>query len=225
MLFRHKIDETNLRCTVGNYSKGSDEQTRRNQMVTRNHDLLMLALSRFFSTTDTVKKLLQVIEGKSTVSLRLLDYFVTNYAKKHKTTLQQAGAVTCVHSNYRSQLKAFSKQQFDPFRRRERIIFEFENHHTIETTVGQLNFFRWAIESGVLQYVMDNKDVIETDMYNTSSCTVPKTDEDENSRKNKRVETDDEEEAQPPEPAAPAPTPSHQLHVKKFHIPTKVTFD
>lgn len=150
-------------------------------MVTRNNDLLMLALSRFFSNEENIQKLLQVVEGKSTVSLRLLDYFVTNFAKKHKTSIVSpvdSSVVMCVHSSYRSQLKAFSKQQFDPFRRRERIIFEFgEQKHTIETTVGQLNFFRWAIESGVLEFVIHNKDTVESDMYSNSAASTSSRDE------------------------------------------------
>lgn len=131
----------------------------------------MLALSRFFAESGNVKRLLDVLDGNSTVSLRLLDYFVTNFARKHKTTIcnHENAAVICVHSHYRSQLKAFSKQQFDPFRRRERIFFSVSPCQTIETTVGQLNFFRWAIESGVLQYVIDNKSVIERDMCNTGT--------------------------------------------------------
>ena len=134
--------------------------------MTKDNDLLMLALSRFFDNERHVATMMDVLDGNSTVSLRLLDYFVTNYARKKKTSITSpSGAViTCVHSNYRSQLKAFSKQRFDPFRRRERIIFCLPNNTSIETTVGQLNFFRWAIESGVLQYVIDNKAIIEKDM-------------------------------------------------------------
>lgn len=134
--------------------------------MTRNNDLLMVALSRFYAEPEHVAQLMSVLDGKSTVSLRLLDYFVTSYAKRHKTTVRMhnGGTIVCVHSQYRSQLKAFSKQQFDPFRRRERIIFELPDTRAIETTVGQLNFFRWAIESGILQYVVANRSAIEEDM-------------------------------------------------------------
>ena len=40
---------------------------------------------------------------------------------------------------YKSQLKSFSKKKFDPFCRRNRIMFDC-NGVEIETTVGQLNF-------------------------------------------------------------------------------------
>ena len=69
-----------------------------------------------------------------------------------------------VHLNYKSQLKSFQKKQFDPFCRRQRINFYYTNDKHFVTTVGQLNFFKWAIENNILQYIKDNIDVIEKDM-------------------------------------------------------------
>jgi hypothetical protein len=189
--------------------------------MTRNNDLLMLALSRFFSEKKHVDTLLDVLQGKNTVSLRLLDYFVTNYARKHKTTIAYVQTmVVCVHSHYRSQLKAFSKQRFDPFKRRERIVFELNPENSIETTVGQLNFFRWAIETGVLQYVVEHRAEIERDMCNASH--------DDDERKNEpRVE----EHARLVEPDHQnsririTGCVTNQLHVTQFSIPQVVMFD
>jgi hypothetical protein len=66
--------------------------------------------------------------------------------------------------NYKSQLKAYSKKLFDPFCRRERILFQVPGEEPFVTTVGKLNFFRWAIEKGVLTYLTLNTQVIEADM-------------------------------------------------------------
>ena len=57
--------------------------------------------------------------------------------------------------NYKSQLKAFSKKQFDPFCRRKRIKFDYEKSKNIITTIGQLNFFKWIIENKILDYIKD----------------------------------------------------------------------
>jgi len=35
---------------------------------------------------------------------------------------------------------------------------------TVETTVGQLNFFRWALSNLVIDYILENKQDIEKDM-------------------------------------------------------------
>ena len=71
-----------------------------------------------------------------------------------------------IHHSYKSQLKSYQKKNFDPFCRRNRINFECKNFN-ISTTIGQLNFFKWAIENLVLDYIKTNYDLIEDDM-NTS---------------------------------------------------------
>ena len=73
-------------------------------------------------------------------------------------------------------MKAYSKKQFDPFCRRNRILFEYklsENQDTqfIKTTVGQLNFFRWAIQTQIISYINKNITSIEEDMLLSSKKT------------------------------------------------------
>jgi hypothetical protein len=121
-----------------------------------------------------------------------------------------------VHAHYRSQLKAFSKQQFDPFRRRERIIFELPNQqHSIETTVGQLNFFRWAIESGVLQYVVEHKVHIERDM-----CAVL----DAASAKASAAKEGHAGDGEADDDKPRSGTSSSSFHITQFHDPRPITF-
>jgi len=113
--------------------------------------------------------MLSVIKGKSKISLRIIDWFVTNYSKKKNIsfiinvdkTYQKRWEV---YINYKKQLKAYSKKQFDPFCRRERINFYFNKSESMVTTVGQLNFFRWAIKNDIIDYIEDNLENIETDM-------------------------------------------------------------
>jgi hypothetical protein len=61
-------------------------------------------------------------------------------------------------------LKAFKKIKFDPFRRRERIDFYYDENNFVETTIGQLNFFRWFVENDLLSYVKEHYNDIEQDM-------------------------------------------------------------
>ena len=60
--------------------------------------------------------------------------------------------------------RKYSKRQFDPFCRRDRIHFYYTPTHKVETTVGQLNFFRWAIENHVVEYVAAHLQDIESAM-------------------------------------------------------------
>lgn len=136
--------------------------------------MLMLSLTRFYSSPNHIKKVISLVDNTNTternrVSLRLIDWFVTNYSRTHNVVLNEGASRIDVYQNYRTQLKAYSKHQFDPFRRRDRILFHYIDSSTgnlenIETTVGQLNFFRWMIENGILDYVEAHTDLIEADM-------------------------------------------------------------
>ncbi len=110
-----------------------------------------------------------IISGRSDVSLRLIDYFITNYAKKHKTSIVRTsddGSVINmnVFATYRSQLKSYSKSHFDPFRRRDRLRFHYTKDDYIDTTIGQLNLFRWILTNDILNYIVSHREAIEFDM-------------------------------------------------------------
>ena len=134
------------------------------------NDLLLVSVTNFYkNNTEYLDEILPIVFKTSNISLRLIDWFVTNYCKKKNIIfIQDKGNGNRhyfnVYSNYRSQLKAFKKIQFDPFRRRERIDFYYEQNKYVETTIGQLNFFRWFVENDLLSYVKDNYDDIEKDM-------------------------------------------------------------
>ncbi len=137
--------------------------------VARNGDLLMMSISTFYAQKGVMAKILAIINGSSKqCSLRLVDWFVTNYARVHNTIITNRINHNIVHFNvylsYRSQLKAYSKQQFDPFRRRERILFYYERDKSVETTIGQLNFFRWVLQNNLLDYIISHQTEIEQDM-------------------------------------------------------------
>ena len=138
------------------------------------NELLLLSLSKYYKTNSkNIQNIIPIIYKTSHISLRLIDWFVTNYCKKYniiftKTNIYEEGEYFNVYSNYRSQLKAFKKIQFDPFRRRERIDFYYNSESFVETTIGQLNFFRWFIDNGLLDYVTNNYEDIEKDMLSNN---------------------------------------------------------
>lgn len=136
--------------------------------IVDNKNLLMVSLAKFFSDQTNIVKVMSIISGDSNISLRLIDWFVTNFSKKNGTIIVDNHAKNVTHFNvymsYRSQLKAYSKQQFDPFRRRDRITFYYERDKFTETTIGQLNFFRWVLENKILDYMEHHHNIIESDM-------------------------------------------------------------
>ena len=142
--------------------------------IINRQDLLMVSLTKFFSNHKNLNTLLSIVKGTSKISLRIIDWFVTNYSKKMNTSYPifeknntNISQQFIVYLNYKLQLKAYSKKQFDPFCRRERISFYYTKNsmnECIYTTVGQLNFFRWAIKYKILDYIMNNLKNIERDM-------------------------------------------------------------
>lgn len=142
--------------------------------IASRQDLLMTSLDEFFKNKDALNQMLPILNQTAHISLRILDWFVTNYAKKRKIVYQINGQMFNVYLNYKSQLKAFSKKQFDPFCRKirkvggkqiyEGIKYYYDAKKNIETTVGQLNFFKWAISNGVLSYIIEHLTDIVDDM-------------------------------------------------------------
>jgi hypothetical protein len=129
--------------------------TRKKHIPCR-RELLVSSLQKFYTTLEDFDSVVQTMQGNGSYSLRLIDVFVTNYSKKYNTTYMLNGQEFVVYLNYKSQTKAYSKKLFDPFRRHECILFQAGNHEPFITTVGQLNFFRWAHEKGVLKYIEEH---------------------------------------------------------------------
>ena len=129
--------------------------------------LLLKSLCRFYDNNAHLAKFLESVNGNNDISLRLLDWLITNYAKKYNVTYLVNGNTFNIYLNYKTQLKAYSKKQFDPFQRRDRISFGIIQDgisKNIITTIGQLNFFRWAIQNKVMDYAAENYASIEKDM-------------------------------------------------------------
>ncbi len=144
--------------------KVSDSSSATRRKIHCKQELIVASLQRFYNEQENIDEILQILQGTSAISLRLIDWFVTNYAKTHSTSYILNNQEFLVYLNYKSQLKAYSKKLFDPFCRRERILFQIGDRPTFLTTVGKLNFFRWAIEKGILNYIRLNTAEIEKEM-------------------------------------------------------------
>ena len=143
------------------------------------NDLILEKLKRFYIRDDYahLKTILPIINGESHISLRLIDWFVTNFAKKNFTqyTLERGEEKFrfSVFKEYKLKLKSYKKRRFDPFCRWERICIPFEHNTIIQTTIGQLNFFQWALANKVIDFIEQNINCISRDM-NKHSVTTKK---------------------------------------------------
>tara|TARA_A100001037_G_C15141441_1_gene633919 strand:- start:917 stop:1492 length:576 start_codon:yes stop_codon:yes gene_type:complete len=145
-----------------------------------NDVLLLESLHNFYSESYNRDQLISILSNDKKISLRSIDWFITNYSKKNNTYYivyenkngepsfdekdnNYKNNMNVFHS-YKSQLKAYSKKRFDPFCRRDRLLFKLDDEVSVETTIGQLNFFKWAISNLIIDYIEKYKDSIEDDM-------------------------------------------------------------
>ncbi len=140
------------------------------------NDLLLQKLMEFYNKEDHLTRMLSIINGESRISLRIVDWFSTNYAKKYNTSYAlEACQRFKVYLDYKLKLKAYSKKRFDPFCRWDRIKMPFgDKEYSVETTIGQLNFFKWALENKIIHYIETHMADIEEDMNLNNSISKSK---------------------------------------------------
>lgn len=156
---------------------------------TTQNDLLLNNLMDFYKDETNLTRMLKIITGESKISLRIVDWFATNYAKKYYTVFNIDNERRFkVYVDYKLKLKAYSKRRFDPFCRWERISIPYKDGTSIETTIGQLNFFKWALENKVVDYIEENYETIEKDMNNRNSTSKRKESVSDNSKTRKKRE-------------------------------------
>lgn len=169
-------------------------------MACKQNDLLLESLTKYYNTTDPnkIQKIFQIIGGDSYISLRIIDWFVTNYAKQEYTTYMLSEAIDVhnnpieyisynvnnnllhnidmasvkhvhkvtrinVYNDYKLKLKAYSKKRFDPFCRHTKIQLAYHSTSLL-TTLGQINFFKWVIDTHMIDYIELMYKQIEYDM-------------------------------------------------------------
>ena len=148
--------------------------------------LLLNNLLEFYNNKENMNNMIRIINGETKISLRIIDWFVTNYSKKNYTVYSIPKIINGepspsettrfkVYNEYKLKLKAYSKKNFDPFCRWERITIPYDNDNYIETTIGQLNFFKWAIECKIIDFIQENYSYIEADMNTRNSTSNLKT--------------------------------------------------
>ena len=154
-------------AAVENNSNGSGS------IYTTQNNLLLKNLLKFYEQGNNLDTMLKIINGHSKISLRIIDWFATNYAKKFYTvyTIQNTSRRFKVYVDYKLKLKAYSKKRFDPFCRWDRITIPYKDGTFIQTTIGQLNFFKWAIENDVVHCIEENYQAIENDMNSRNSTS------------------------------------------------------
>lgn len=138
-------------------------------------DILLSSINAFYSDEKNKATLVNILNKKSGISLRNLEWFITNYAKKNHTSYTtDDGKVFSVHTAYKSSLLGYSKKLFDPFCRAEKIAYVIPGtDEEIQTTVAQLNFIKWCIKNDIIEFMAANKSELLSNKHGT--CIHPQT--------------------------------------------------
>lgn len=159
-------------------NKSEDFKSTTNEKFTPKERDILEKNKKFFSTDRKyIETMLKIIDGESEISIRVLDWFVANYSKKnniiYKIKINGVDSFFNVNIEYKNQLNGYSKQYFDPFCRKKKVIYCYKNNDggkdiNFVSSIGQLNFFQWAIRNKVIKYVEMHLKEIENDMKETS---------------------------------------------------------
>lgn len=123
------------------------------------NEILLKTLCNFYRTNSHMKTLYNFVTKNEDISLRVFDFLCTKYTKNNNVIyyIQKKNKQVPFNLNvaYKAQLKAYSKQQFDPFKRHDRITIQcpYSPNKELVTTIGQMNFFKFAIENKLIDWL------------------------------------------------------------------------
>jgi hypothetical protein len=124
--------------------------------------ILLTSIDTFYNKPENRATLLDILNKTGGISLRNLEWFITNYSKKNNLSYKTTdGKIFSVHCAYKSSLDGYSKKLFDPFCRSSKISYTVPGtSNEIHTTVAQLNFIRWCIKNNIIEYIHDHKNAL-----------------------------------------------------------------
>jgi hypothetical protein len=159
------------------------------QAYSSQNTLLLNNLIAYYKENNNLERMLKIINGDINISLRIVDWFTTNYAKKYYTVYDLPnGNRFKVYLDYKLKLRSYSKKKFDPFCRWDRINIPYKGDSSLQTTLGQLNFFKWAFDNNVIDYIETNYAAIEKDMNARNSTSKRKQAVETNTKTRKKRE-------------------------------------
>ena len=133
--------------------------------------LLDSIIEYYNENTEYITKLISIVKRKNGMSLRVIDYLCTNYSKENSIIIstKDGHIPRDLNSDYQKNLNAYNKKYLDPFSRRNKIVINvsYDNNETHEkrnTSIGQLNFFRWFFKNNIDQYLSREKKTVEAHM-------------------------------------------------------------
>ncbi|CAH6420960.1 Hypothetical protein MVR_LOCUS218 [uncultured virus] len=233
-------------------TKSDDFRSASSEKITSRERYILERNRAFFSVDRKyLDIMLDIVTGSSRISIRALDWFVANYSKKMNTRyrikVNEVESDFNVNIEYKNQLNSYSKQYFDPFCRKKKVVYSYKQKDGTEpiafvTSIGQLNFFQWAIRNKVIRYVGNHLEEIEKDQKDTTRrnkedkrTSSQSSDEDEDSDSDRdrdrsrsrprRIDLTDDEPNDDPDPVICSSTTINSIHISPQHRTSSLKSD
>jgi len=173
--------------TKGSYISSRDVVMNENELnsvmgnKTRSRETLILdSIHKYYSKPGLFDKIRPYIEKSEAMSLRDFESFNVHVAPVMNAHFYRSRQYPCtngdardelfiIYHKYKAKLRSYNKQTFDPFARGGVIAFHYTKYNsntgifeqrTVNTTICQLNYFYWIQDTGILNYIIENIDVI-----------------------------------------------------------------
>lgn len=138
--------------------------------------LLESIIDWYNDNPEHIEKYMEIVKRKNGMSLRVIDWLVTNYSKEKSISIETNA--DCLprdlNRDYQKNLTAYNKKNLDPFARKNKINVKVshkdQNEEIRSTTVGQLNFFRWFCRNNLDVYISKEKTKIDAHMKESENC-------------------------------------------------------
>jgi hypothetical protein len=182
-----------------------------------------------FYQNGNLRVVKDIVEGRSNISLRLIEHTLISYARRNQVVYMLKFAdgtnrVVHLRDAYKTALRTRHKRYCAPFRRGTRFRYRDPFGVEVETTVCQMNMFMLLMHDHVLEWMKDNLDVLQEDMNQLKA----QQDQQRIVRKQERKRLEAE---QPPGTSVRLPrkrrtvTPENHISCTLQRAPTEITFD
>jgi len=122
--------------------------------------VLFTSLQDYFKDQTKIQKLIDIRDHIYGITPRFLDWFVVHYSRKHPIYVNGYH----IYELYKNAIKSYGKDHFDPFCRKHKVVIQIFNDALIQTSISQLNFIRWAIDTKIIDFIEHNLQMFITEM-------------------------------------------------------------
>jgi hypothetical protein len=130
-----------------------------------------------YYTPATFSIIHKILIGEDALTSSIINFTVVTFASKYESRIEhicEDGTIEYIYisRSYNGQLTDHRRQCFDPFCRKPKIPFEYRPGKTIVTSVSQLNFYRWVINIGLLEFIRENYELINAEFKNNTDSDI-----------------------------------------------------